>query len=155
MRISDAIKMIMKDMHVNQSELARRTGLSRQAVYYRLREMGKTRDKKHSLGVDALVQLANGLNYKVVLLPKASEVSAGGYVVSDEDGSETEESVSEDQGSRSIDELLSMDLKAMLAEVIASSQRVSHQVNLLHQDHHDLSSKISRLEENLVNPAAQ
>lgn len=154
MRISDAIKMIMKDMHVNQSELARRTGLSRQAVYYRLREMGKTRDKKHSLGVDALVQLANGLNYKVVLLPKTSQVSVGGYVVSDEDGSEAEAYVSEEgQDSRSIDELLSMDLKAMMAEMIASSQRVSHQVDLLHQDHHDLSSRISRIEGNLANSA--
>ncbi len=152
MRIGDAIKMIMKDMHVNQSELARRTGLFRQAVYYRLREMGKTRGKKYSLGVDALVQLANGLNYKVVLLPKTAQVSDGGYVVSEEESTGTGVAA-ENYHSRNVDELMSLDLRSMMVEVIVSGRNVSNKLDLLQQEHHDLFSRITKLESDLVKPA--
>jgi hypothetical protein len=54
------------------------------------KEMAKTRDKKHCLGVDALVQLAEGLDYKVILVPKNCLEPEGAVVLSDDESNQTE-----------------------------------------------------------------
>lgn len=52
--------------------------------------MAKTRYKKHCLGVDALVQLAEGLDYKVILVPKNCLEPEGAVVLSDDESNQTE-----------------------------------------------------------------
>ena len=81
MKANEVIRTILKDTHVSQSTLANRTGLTRQAVYERLKQKSSTSKDPHSLSTAAFVQLVKGLDYKVVLMPASARTPKDSYEV--------------------------------------------------------------------------
>ena len=81
MKANEAIREIMKETNVSQSTLANRTGLTRQAVYERLKQKSNSSKDPHSLATSAFVQLVKGLDYKVVVMPSSARTPKDSYEV--------------------------------------------------------------------------
>lgn len=77
MKSGEAIKAILKQKKISKSALGRTLGYSPQVIHNRL-ERG-TMDTKN------VVELANALDYKVVLMPKASKLPKDGYEITVEE----------------------------------------------------------------------
>lgn len=75
MRVENAIKELMKTVHIKPVELARRLGVTAQTINGRLNRPG--------MHTETTVQMANALNYRLVLIPDTAKLPEGSVEVTE------------------------------------------------------------------------
>jgi len=80
MQSRDIIKAIC-DLHgTRKSWLAKRLGLSRQAIYQRLDRP----DSVLEMNINTFVDMASALNYKIVVMPENNKTPENGYILTND-----------------------------------------------------------------------
>lgn len=73
---NEAIKAILKSKQMSKTALGRLLGHSPQVIHNRL--------ERKTMEASSIIEMANALDYKVVIMPKASKLPKGGYEITND-----------------------------------------------------------------------